>query len=145
MKKVFLLCLAALALNAGLQAQMLVGIRFFDGTFEQALEQARKEDKLVFLDAYATWCGPCKAMSRNVFPQKEVGDFYNANFVNLKVDWEASQASALRSRYSVRAFPTLMYLDAGGKRIGMVEGYHGVQDMIKVGETVLERAGKQRK
>jgi len=145
MKKLVLLCLTAFVLSAHLQAQMLIGIQFFEGTFEQALELARKEDKLVFLDAYATWCGPCKAMSRNVFSEKEAGAFYNTHFVNLKVDWEARQASTLRSQYSLRAFPTLMYLDAKGKRIAMVEGYHSVQELIKVGEMVLERTGKQRK
>ena len=64
------------------------GIDFFHGTWEEALEKAKKEDKLIFVDAYTTWCGPCKRMSKQVFPQDAVGEFYNKNFVSMKIDME---------------------------------------------------------
>src|ERR1700744_3062809 len=65
------------------------GIRFEDGyTWQQIKEKAQKEHKYIFMDCYATWCGPCKWMSKTIFPQKEVGDFMNANFINVAVQMD---------------------------------------------------------
>ncbi|HCE85197.1 MAG TPA: hypothetical protein DEO99_03495, partial [Bacteroidetes bacterium] len=67
------------------------GISFFEGSFDAAKELAAKEGKLIFMDSYAKWCGPCKRMARDVFTVEEVGDFFNANFVNLKMDMETEE------------------------------------------------------
>ncbi len=142
MKKLLLLCLSAVLLVSNANAQAAAGIKFFEGTFEEALEQAGKEDKIIFMDAYASWCGPCKAMSRNVFPNKEVGDFYNEKFINLKIDWESDLGSKLHSKFPIRAYPTLMYIGADGKRIAMAEGYHDAKSLIKQGEAVLKKVAK---
>ena len=67
------------------------GIQFEENNdLKAALVKAKAENKLVFIDAYAVWCGPCKVMARDIFPLKEVGDFFNAHFVNLKLDMEAN-------------------------------------------------------
>ena len=50
------------------QGETTKGIQFFHGTFAEALEKANKEGKLIFMDAYTSWCGPCKRMSASVFP-----------------------------------------------------------------------------
>lgn len=39
------------------------------------MAKAKTEDKLLFVDAFAKWCGPCKSMAKNVFTQQKVGDF----------------------------------------------------------------------
>jgi len=64
------------------------GIEFSKGDWNEILAQAKNENKIVFVDAYTTWCGPCKMMSRDVFPNPRVGAFYNTNFVNAKIDME---------------------------------------------------------
>ena len=64
------------------------GIEFFKGTWEEALAEASAKEKLIFVDAYAVWCGPCKRMAKNVFTQDKVGEFFNKNFVNMKIDME---------------------------------------------------------
>ncbi|MEL6926093.1 MAG: DUF255 domain-containing protein, partial [Bacteroidota bacterium] len=83
MKKILLTMTAILIAGTSVLAD---GIEFFDGTWEEALNIAKAEEKVIFVDAFAVWCGPCKRMSNNVFPQKEVGDFFNRNFVNMKID-----------------------------------------------------------
>ncbi|MDO8970421.1 MAG: thioredoxin family protein, partial [Saprospiraceae bacterium] len=59
------------------------GIEFFSGTWPEALEKAKKEELLIFVDAYASWCGPCKRMAAQTFPDPKAGEFFNANFLNL--------------------------------------------------------------
>ncbi|MBI9057192.1 MAG: thioredoxin fold domain-containing protein [Labilibaculum sp.] len=91
------------------------GIAFEHGTFVETLAKAKKENKMVFMDCYTTWCGPCKMLSKNVFPQKEVGDYFNANFVSIKMDMEKGEGIELLKKYGVKAFPTLLFMDANGK------------------------------
>ncbi|MDE5988141.1 MAG: thioredoxin family protein [Duncaniella sp.] len=91
-------------------------------TFEEALSAAKKENKLVFVDFFTTWCGPCKMMSNKVFPQKEVGDFMNAKFIPLKLDAE-KEGAALAKQYGVKAYPTYVVMDAEGKEVAKFSGY----------------------
>lgn len=112
MYRIYFAALLALALSNQLTAQ---GINFFTGTWPEALEKAKVEQKLIFVDAYAAWCGPCKRMAANVFPDPQVGDYFNANFVNVKYDMEKPENSAFAGKYPVSAYPTLMIIDSEGK------------------------------
>lgn len=118
MKKIFGM-LVALLICGNVFSQ---GIEFQHVSFKEALEKAKAENKMVFMDCYTVWCGPCKALAKNVFPQKEVGDYFNANFINLKMDMEKGEGPELLKKYDVKGFPTLLYIDAEGnvlyKRVG---------------------------
>lgn len=101
------------------------GVIFNDGTLAETLAKAKNNKKgpnLVFLDCYTTWCGPCKAMSNNVFPQEHVGDFFNANFVNIKIDMEKGEGIEIKEKYNVQAYPTFLILDAEGNEINRIVG-----------------------
>lgn len=90
------------------------GIQFYkDIEFKEALSKASAEGKLLFVDCYTTWCGPCTYLTKNIFTQQSVGDFYNKNFINLKVDMEANlNGPAINSRVQIRAYPTLLFFNA---------------------------------
>lgn len=132
MKKiVFLLTTAALiagtacrAQNGGDVSQNTDGIAFEDSTvtFADACAKAKAEGKMIFIDCYTSWCGPCKRMAREIFPQKVVGDFFNKTFVCLKKDMEKGEGVELQKKYSVRAFPTLLFLDASGNEVNRIVG-----------------------
>ncbi len=106
------------------------GVEFFHGTFAEAQEEAKAQGKLIFMDAYAVWCGPCKMMTRNVFPQEAVGAFFNANFINLKVDMEKGEGIDLRREYGVTAYPTLLIIDANGKVVESIRGARQADALI---------------
>jgi len=124
-----------LILSAQMSAQ---GIEFFEGTWKEAIAQAAKEDKIVFVDAYAKWCGPCKRMAKNVFTQSEVGDFHNKNFINLKLDMETADGASFGALYPVAAFPTLLYLDVKGEIVKKVTGGQQAPQLIALGEAAIK-------
>lgn len=111
------------------------GIKFFEGTFEQALAQAKQEGKLLFVDFYAQWCGPCKKMSRTVFPQPSVGEYFNKHFISLKLDAEKPENVATAKKYKVDGFPTLGFIAADGQAISINVGYMSAEELIKAAKT----------
>lgn len=111
MKKIGILVLSIFMLNQ-IYAQ---GISFEHGTLGEAMAKAKAENKLVFMDCYTTWCGPCKMMSKDVFPQEVVGTYMNANFVSIKMDMEKGEGIDLVKKYDIKGFPTLLFLDTNGK------------------------------
>lgn len=118
---------------------MAQGIEFFQGTWEETLQEAKAENKLIFVDAYAVWCGPCKKMVKNVFPKKEVGEYYNSHFVNIKMDMERGEGLKFRKKYPVRAFPTFLYISSEGEIVLSVSGYRQPKDFVEVGRKAVER------
>lgn len=118
MKK--LAILSSLILSAVAFAQ---GIKFEETPFKNLLEKAKKEKKLVFLDAYTTWCGPCKLMAKNIFPQQEVGEYFNANFVNAKIDMEKGEGIEIAKKYGVRSYPTYLFINGDGEEVHRSLGY----------------------
>lgn len=114
------------------------GIEFFEGTWEEALALAKEKDKIIFVDAYAVWCGPCKRMAKNVFTQEKVGEFHNANFINMKIDMERGMGLTFRQKYPVGAFPTLFYIDYTGEVVKQVRGAQQADPLISLGKSVLK-------
>ncbi|MEC3908836.1 thioredoxin domain-containing protein [Tamlana sp. 2201CG12-4] len=107
------------------------GIEFQSYTFDDALAKAKKEDKLIFIDCYTQWCGPCKVLTKSIFPQKEVGDFFNKKFISLKMDMEAGEGINLAKKYTISAYPTLLFLDANGDVIRKEVGMKRADELIK--------------
>ncbi len=98
-------------------------IHFEELAFKELIAKAKKENKIVFMDAYASWCGPCKMMERNVFTQKSVGDYYNANFVNARFDMEKGEGREIAAKYGVRSYPTYLFLNGDGELVSQNYGY----------------------
>lgn len=110
---------------------MAQGIKFEDSNFTAILAKAKKENKLVFVDAYASWCGPCKLMVKNIFPLQSVGDYYNAHFVNAKIDMEKGEGVGLAKKYNVKVFPTYLFIDGNGEEVHRTIGYVEEKDFIQ--------------
>jgi thioredoxin-related protein len=118
------------------------GIQFFEGTWAEALKKASLENKPIFLDAYAEWCGPCKLMARSVFPDASVGEFYNEHFVNMKIDMEKGEGPGLRSQYKVTAYPTLLFVQPNGEVIQKKVGAIDAKNFLALGKQIMKTVDK---
>lgn len=98
-------------------------IHFQDLPFKDLIAKAKKEKKLIFIDAYASWCGPCKMMEKNIFTKKSVGDYFNTNFVNARFDMEKGEGRDIAAKYAVRSYPTYLFLNGDGELISQNYGY----------------------
>lgn len=134
MKKILVLFVFLLLGIAGARAQ---GIEFFHGAWPEALAKAKAEQKLIFVDAFASWCGPCKLMASSVFPDPKVGDYFNANFIALKIDMEKPENAEFAGKYPVRAYPTLYFIDAEGKVVQKNVGALMADQLIEFGKKAL--------
>lgn len=108
---------------------------FYQGTFDQALKEAAKKKRIVFVDAYTSWCGPCKMMNNNTFKDKATGDYFNANIISMKIDMEKDEGPAFAMKYGVRAYPTLLFINPKGEVVHKVLGYRD-------GAALMEEAKK---
>ena len=137
MKKKLLLFLSIVFL-AGLfinvSAQENKGIQFHQNeSWESIVALAKKENKLIFMDCYTSWCGPCKALARDVFPQQKVGDFFNPRFINVQYDMEKGDGKMLYNKYKkyIIGFPTLLLIDQDGKVLQQMAGYQEPDKLIE--------------
>lgn len=115
MKKFIFLCVF-FAFSFSLRAQDS-GIRFFHGTWDEAIALAKKEKKKLFVDFYTEWCGPCLNMSLTVFVLPQVGEVYNKNFVCLKIDAEKGEGRELAKRYGVNSYPTYIFVNPKNQEV----------------------------
>lgn len=113
-------------------------INFAHGKWAEILEKSKKENKMIYLDCYTTWCGPCKWMAKNVFTNDTVADFYNLNFVNVEMDMEKGEGIEIAQRYGIQAFPTMLYLNSKGEIMHRSCGSAPAQTFISTGKTALD-------
>ena len=135
--KHILLSLLLLLMVQPVSAQQEQGIRFFKGTFEDALKEAQRQNKPLFVDFYATWCVPCKKMEKTVFTQPEVGAYFNERFVCLQLDAEKPENVETAKKYKVEAFPTLGIIASDGKAISINAGFVQAAELIEFAKTAL--------
>jgi Highly conserved protein containing a thioredoxin domain len=117
------------------------GIRFEENkTWKELLQMAGKQNKLIFLDCYTSWCGPCKAMAKDVFPLPEVGAFMNKHFINVKFDMEKGEGIDLYKQYKpfIPGFPTYLLINSKGQVVHQVAGYNAADKFLAKMQNGLE-------
>lgn len=114
------------------------GIHFFHGTWEEVQKEAKDKKKMIFIDAFTEWCGPCKAMAANTFTDKNVGTFFNESFINYKFDMEKTDGPAFAARYGVTAYPSLFFINSKGNVIHKVVGYQKPEQLLDNGRLALD-------
>ena len=125
---VLLICLMAVAARAEPP--------FEDLSFDAALARAKSEDKVVMVDFFTTWCGPCKKLDQTTWKDKAVQSWLEERTIALKID--AEKERALAAKYKVRAFPTMLFIDPDGSVVGTITGYHDAKTFIAVASRRIE-------
>lgn len=113
------------------------GINFRQDDWQNVLIQAKAQKKLIFVDIYTAWCGPCKEMDKKTFTDVSVGDKFNARFINYKVDAEKGFGITLAKRYNVTSYPTCLFVDPSENLIYKQEGLLRAPDLVKEADMVL--------
>ncbi|MFL5754484.1 MAG: thioredoxin domain-containing protein [Bacteroidia bacterium] len=130
-----LLVVLAFTLNAQEHA---AGIKFEHSAWKDILAKAKSEKKLVMLDAYTSWCGPCKWMAKNIFTREDVAALYNASFVNAKIDMEKGEGIEIARKYNVRAYPTFLFINGDGEIVHRLCGSMEAESFILRGKTAMD-------
>lgn len=113
------------------------GIEFEHGSWKEVLEKAQQTNKPIFVDVYTSWCGPCKKMSKDIFPLTEVGKVYNANFVCYQIDAEKGDGVEIAKKYEVKSYPTYLFLKSDGTLFSRSLGSMEAEKFIAVSKTAI--------
>ncbi len=126
------------------------GIQFVsDLNWQEVIEKAKTENKMIFVDCYTTWCAPCKAMEKNVYHLDKVGAFFNEHFISVKVQMDQTRndddfvkswyrdAKEIEKRYSIDAFPTYLFLSSDGKPLHRASGAYPANQFLAIAADAL--------
>ena len=133
MKKILVIAFSFLLLSSflSLPDSNDNGINFQNITFTQALAQAKKENKPIFMNVYAVWCPPCNNIKKTTFKSDKVGNAFNKNFINISIDAEKGEGLELAKKYEVTAHPLMLVIDANGEVQKRILGYVKEDQLLK--------------
>lgn len=109
-------------------------IKFEKSTWAEIKTKAKEQHKLIFVDAYTTWCGPCKAMAKKTFTDAEVASYYNEHFINAKIDMEKGEGPEIGKQYLVNCYPNLLFIDGDGNLVHRSAGFLEAKEFLLLGK-----------
>ncbi|WP_420147013.1 thioredoxin family protein [Spirosoma sp.] len=124
-------------LFCGFRSEEPSGIRFFSGSWQEVLLEAKRQNKPIYVDFYTNWCPPCRRMAFEAFPNVAIGAKFNERFVNYQVNAEIGEGVTLAKRYAVQSYPTALYLLPTGEVVHKAVGYAGVNAMLQQADMVF--------
>ena len=128
------LFLAVLAMFSAFQVQ---AIQFEQqASWADILKRAGEANKMIFVDAYATWCGPCKMMDRDVFPDESVSAYFDQEFICVKIDMESERGEEFGKSFEVGAYPTLLFISPSGELVKENVGAIDAEKLLSLGKYV---------
>lgn len=141
MRSIIALCLTILFGN--LAHSQTKGVKFVDGlSWKQVKEKAKAENKFIFVELFATWCGPCQYMSNEIFPLEQVGNAINPNFISVKVQMDSTDADSeavkrwyadarkLSDEYNIQSFPTFLIFNPDGQAVHRIVGASDAPEFV---------------
>ena len=138
----YFVLLLTFVLYTSIGSSQTAHIDFTSATWEEALKMAKKEDKIIFVDAFTTWCGPCKMMAKKVFTDPDVKRYYDEHFINMKIDMEKGEGILFARAYDIEAYPTYVFVDAHGNIAHKGLGYMKPETFIAFGEAASDEENR---
>jgi thiol:disulfide interchange protein len=114
-----------------------LGIQFFEGSYDAALAKAKAENKLLFVDIYASWCGPCKRLKATTFRDPEVGAYFKEHFIAIAVDGEKGEGPALVQKFGLKAYPSLYWVKADGSVANQNVGFVNASQLLNLSKAQI--------
>jgi|688.fasta_scaffold2031342_1 thioredoxin 1 len=115
------------------------GIRFKSLSWENTLKAAKKENKLIFIDVYTTWCGPCNQLKKTTFVDTKLANYFNTQFINIACDAESVEGKIIASQFQVQEYPTMLFLSPEGKVIQIAIGYYPAKLLLALAKDVSKK------
>ena len=108
--------------------------------WEAVLADAQLNNKVIFVDVYASWCGPCKYMEKEIFTDERVATKFNRKFINFKIDGESFAGVNLSLQYEVAAYPTYLFINGQGQLLHKIEGIRQAEQFMEEADMALTMA-----
>lgn len=106
----------------------------FITNFNEALKLAKEQNKFIFVDVMADWCGPCKIMIRDIENNEDVVQFFNDNFINLQIN--EKQNGPFLSKFWIKSLPTVVFLNLDGEEVDRLVGYRGLDILLNTAKSI---------
>ncbi len=121
MKKLFVLTIFLLISHSTFSQDLTV----IEEDFEKATVLAKQENKLLFIDFYTIWCGPCKKLDKYIFQNDSIRKIMAKDFILLKYDAEKDSIFNISKRYHLNSYPTAIILNSEGFVLNRKYGFAG--------------------
>lgn len=115
-------------------------ITFVELSLEEALSKASAENKMIFVDAYASYCLPCKQMDIE-FKNPKLYKYFNENFINVKVNMERSISNAFKSEYQIVFLPSLIFIEPSGRQRTKIDNIVSSNELLSIGKYINNKYG----
>lgn len=125
----FLFLSAQFSVHAQAKTPVTKQIHFADQQWEKTLQLAKKQHRLIFVDAYAVWCGPCRDLKTKTFRNSKVASYFNSHFVNVSLDMEKGEGLKFAEKYEVDSYPTLLLINGDGNVVSKSEGFFTADEL----------------
>jgi thioredoxin-related protein len=125
-----------------------------DLSWEQVKRKAKQENKYIFVDCYATWCGPCKQMDKETYPNEKVGELVNEKFIAVKLQMDSTKndsepiqnwypvVNEIKTKYAIPGYPTFLFFSPDGELVHQDVGYKPVKDFVVLVNDALDPANQ---
>ncbi|MFA6086907.1 thioredoxin family protein [Mucilaginibacter sp.] len=133
------------AAHAQEKTKKQAGIQFIENKLADATVKAKEQGKLIFVDAFAAWCVPCKQLRKTTFKDPKVAAYFNDHFISVALDAEKGEGIPFATKYEVQGYPSLYFIDTEGNLIAKNEGLIAADALLALADKVTKSDSQNKK